>query len=116
MKFDNKEFIAQQIKLHRKKAGITQEELAEMVDLSTQHISRIESGCYIPSLKSFFLIVSKLNIDLRLFGYNLNLTNNQKKDKLIKNIISATDAEIIFYENLMEATNKSLDQVKTKLL
>lgn len=116
MKFDDKNYIAQQIKIHRRKAGLTQEELAEMVDLSTQHISRIESGCYIPSLKSFFMIVSKLNIDLRLFGYNSNLAKNERKDKLIENIISATDAELIFYENLMEATNKSLNKVKRDLL
>lgn len=54
MRFDDKQFLAEQIKLHRKKANLTQEELAERVDLSTQHISRIETGCYIPSLKSFF--------------------------------------------------------------
>lgn len=53
MKFDDKVFIAKQIRLHRKKLGLTQEELAEKVDLSVQHISRIESACYIPSLKSF---------------------------------------------------------------
>ena len=116
MKFDDKKFIAQQIKIHRKKAGLTQEELAEMVELSTQHISRIESACYIPSLKSFFLIASKLNIDLRLFGFNTNLTNNPIKDKLIKNVIAATDAELIFYENLMDAANISLNKVKRELL
>ena len=57
MKFDNKSYIAEKIKYHRKKMNFTQAELAEMVDLSVQHISRIESGCYIPSLKSFFILV-----------------------------------------------------------
>lgn len=44
MKFDDKTFIAKQIKLHRKKAGMTQAELAEKVNLTTQHISGIESA------------------------------------------------------------------------
>ena len=43
------------IKALREKQRMTQAELAEKVDLSDQHISRIESGCYIPSLKSFFM-------------------------------------------------------------
>lgn len=116
MKFDDKKFIAQQIKIHRKRAGYTQEQLAEMVNLSTQHISRIESGCYIPSLNSFFMIVNALKIDLKIFGFNLNLTSNAVRDSIIQKVSSATDAELIFYENLIEATSKSLNRVKKDLL
>ena len=116
MKFDDKVFIAQQIRLHRKKLGLTQEELAEKVDLSVQHISRIESACYIPSLKSFFMIASVLKIDLRNFGYNTESTSNPQKDKLIQNITKATDAELIFYENVMSAITNSLAKVKRELL
>lgn len=116
MKFDDKEFIAKQIKMHRKKLGITQEELAEKVDLTTQHISRIESACYIPSLKSFFLIAQVLNMDLRQFGFDVQTASNPTKDELIRRIINATDAELIFYESLMEATTKSLTKLKKVLL
>ena len=84
--------------------------------MSTQHISRIESGCYIPSLKSFFAIASALNIDLKLFGYNVNKSNNPIKDELIYKILSATEAELIFYENSIDAINKSLNKVKRDLL
>lgn len=116
MKFDDKIFLAAQIKEHRKKLGMTQEELAEKVDLSAQHISRIESACYVPSLKSFFMIASVLNMDLRLFGFNVNITKNPLKDELIRKILLATDAELIFYENSFEAINKSLSKVKRELL
>ena len=116
MKFDDKVFIAQQIRLHRKKLGMTQEELAEKVDLSVQHISRIESGCYIPSLKSFFLLATVLNIDLRIFGYNIQTSANPQKDKLIYKITNSTDAELIFYENIMDAVSLSLAKVKQELL
>jgi len=116
MRFDDKEFIGQQIRLHRKKLGLTQEELAEKVDLSVQHISRIESGCYIPSLKSFFLIAKTLKIDLRIFGYNIESSTNPQKNKLIDNITKATDAELIFYENFISAVLNSLAKVKSELL
>ena len=116
MKFDDKHFLAEQIKKYRKKAGLTQAELAEKIDLSVQHISRIESGYYIPSLKTFFMLVSVLNIDLRLFGFDMQSTNNQKINKLINRITTATDAELIFYENIINAVDKSLSQVKKELL
>ena len=116
MKFDDKNFLAYQIKLHRKKLGITQAELAEKVDLSVQHISRIESGCYTPSLKSFFMIANELQIDLKVFGYDIKANENQQKEKLIQKISNASDAEIIFYENAFIAISKSLEQLKQKLL
>ena len=116
MKFDDKVFIGKQIRLHRRKLGMTQEQLAEKVDLSVQHISRIESGCYIPSLKSFFLIISILKIDLKIFGYNIESTINPQKDNLINNITKATDAELIFYENISVAITSSLAKVKRVLL
>lgn len=116
MKFDDKAYLAKTIKIHRKKLNLTQAELAERVDLSDQHISRIESGCYTPSLKSFFQIVSVLSIDLREFGFNTDLTNNPTKDSLISRIAQATDAELIFYENSINAINKSLTTLKKNLL
>lgn len=116
MKFDDKQYLAKQIKLRRKELKLTQAQLAEKVDLSVQHISRIESGCYIPSLKSFFMIVKVLKLDLRKFGFDIELTNNTLRDKLINMIINSTDAELIFYENTMNAVNKSLSTIKNKLL
>ncbi len=116
MKFDDKFFIAQKIKTYRKKQGLTQEKLAELIDLSVQHVSRIENGCYIPSLKTFFMIISVLNIDLREFGFNPKSTNNPTRDKLIEKIVNATDTELIFYDNMTTAIGKSLSDMKQKLL
>ena len=116
MKFDDKKFIAQQIRLHRKKLHMTQEELAEKVGLSVQHISRIESACYIPSLKSFFMIAEVLNIDLRIFGFGLAKTSDPQRDNLIQRITQATEAELIFYDNISLAITNSLAKVKRVLL
>lgn len=115
MKFDDKNFLAEQIKIHRRKAGFTQAELAEKVDLSVQHVSRIENGCYFPSLNSFFMIVSVLKIDLRVFGFNMGVTEDTVKNELIKNIINASRTEMIFYENLIPAINQGVNRVKKEL-
>lgn len=109
--FYDKDYLAKLIRSYRKKAGLTQAELAELADLSVQHVSRIESGCYTPSLKSFFMLISILKIDLFRCGFNTILTENSVKDKLIKNIAMASDEEVVFYNNIMEAVNKSFANI-----
>lgn len=116
MKFDDKKYIAERIRFHRKKMNLTQSELAEMVDLSDQHLSRIERGCYIPSLTTFFQLVKILKIDLKEFGFNAEETQNSLKNKLINSIALATDAELIFYENMLNAVDVSLNKVKKEIL
>ncbi|MCM1004253.1 MAG: helix-turn-helix transcriptional regulator [Candidatus Gastranaerophilales bacterium] len=115
MRFDDKKFIAEQIFVHRRAAGLTQAQLAEMVELSVQHISRIESGHYIPSLKTFFMLASVLKLDLRIFGFDSALTEDNVKNKLIQTIISASKTELIFYENFIDAVNASIVRMKKEL-
>ena len=114
MKFDDKKFIGNTIKTYRKKLNLTQSELAEMVDLSDQHISRIESGCYVPSLPTFFDLVNVLKIDLQEFGFNIEMTSNPLKKKLLDKISSATETELVFYNNLINAINSSFEKTKNK--
>ena len=65
--------IGQRIKEYRKKAHLTQENLAEKVGISTVHLSHIESGNAIFSLKVFIFISIALNVstDYLIFGIRL---------------------------------------------
>lgn len=114
MKFDDKNFIAQKIKTYRKKMGLTQEQLAEQIDLSVQHVSRIENGCYIPSLTTFFKIISILQIDLKEFGFNIEKNNNPIINNIIENITNASDEELIFYENMIKCIKDSFSKIKKR--
>ena len=67
MIFDDKYFIGRKLKSFRKKRGLTQAELAEMVDMSEKHISKIEAGIHIPSISAFFKIVNELDIGCLLY-------------------------------------------------
>jgi len=107
MRFDDKKFVADRIKYYRKKKNFSQRELAEKVGLGEQAISRLECGYYLPSLKTFFMIVSVLNIDLSEFGYSNNEVKNPVKRLLIDRINSASEEELIFYKNLFESIDKS---------
>ena len=63
MIFDDKYFIGRKIKSFRKKRGLTQAELAEKIDLSEKHISKIEAsihGLFYWILYSFSLLYSVL--------------------------------------------------------
>lgn len=115
MKFNDKNYIAEKIKYHRKKQNLTQAELAEMVNLSDQHLSRIESGCYIPSLPTFFTIIETLKIDLREFGYNIETTENNVKNELIDIIAKSNSNELIFYNKIIKSIKESFYNLKDNI-
>ena len=98
----------------RENNNLTQQKLAEMLEVSVEHISRIESGCYVPSLTTFFDLVNVLKIDLQEFGFGVNETTNPIKNELLNKISSATDLELIFYNNVFNAICSSLEETKRK--
>lgn len=53
--------IGRRIRTARLDKGMTQEQLAEAVDVGVTHISHIETGATIPSLKTFIGIVNELD-------------------------------------------------------
>ncbi len=50
------------IKKYRKKLGITQEKLAELIDISPRQLQRIENGSSETSLKTLKKLIEVLNI------------------------------------------------------
>jgi transcriptional regulator with XRE-family HTH domain len=59
----NLKAIGQRIKQAREIIGLTQEQLAEKVNLSTSHMSVIERGVKPPKLETFVEIVNVLKVD-----------------------------------------------------
>ena len=53
--------VGQRIKALREKRGMTQEDLAALVEISTTHMSVIERGTKIPRLDTFVAIANALN-------------------------------------------------------
>ena len=98
MKFDDKKFIAEKIKY--------------MADLSDQHLSRIERGCYTPSLTTFFLLVKILKMDLKEFGFDITETANPTKNKLIDLINKANDYELVFFNDVITSLDNALKKVR----
>ncbi len=64
------ELVGVQIAKRRKEREFTQEQLAELVSVSTETISRLERGVSVPSLKTLEKISQALNIPLKeLFDF-----------------------------------------------
>ena len=116
MIFDDKFFIANKIKLARKNLNMTQAQLAELIDISVQQMSRIEVGTYIPSLPTFLKIVKVLNLTLDDFGINACVNNNDLRSNLIKKISLMNNVELKCCENSINTMQENLKIIKANLI
>jgi len=66
---DLRKVLATNMKQHRKRLGLSQAKLAELVDVSDNHIALIETGRRFPSITMLELLAVALGIDiLELFS------------------------------------------------
>lgn len=62
--------IRNSIRKHRKRLGLSQEKLAEIIDCSREHIARIENGKVNLGLENFIKLAKVFNVTLdELAGY-----------------------------------------------
>lgn len=73
--------LATNVKIERKRQGISQEVLAEKLGVSASYISKIERGLITPSLKTLDKLAKKLNVP----PYML-LMKEEMQDKTTKQI------------------------------
>ena len=101
MVFSDKKFVGKKIKEFRKKANLTQAELAEKVGLSETHMSKIEIGANSPTLENFLKICEVLNLSLEEFGVNVQNKKSLVREKFIEMIYQLPDNKLEFYSNLI---------------
>ena len=100
---DNKKLLGKRIKELRKDAGLTQEKLAELIDIETTSLSGIESGRHFPSLPTLEKIAKNLNVELKsLFNFNHLRTIEQMKADIVNNIDKLSDEKISFIYKFFE--------------
>ncbi len=106
----DKKYLGLKIKNARKTAKLSQEELAEKVGMTEKNISNIERGLQYPSLENFVKILELLNISLKEFGIDKDLSKNENKYKieLIKNIELMDDKKIKILLKFAESINEIL--------
>ena len=93
------------MKKYRKERHLTQEQLAEKIDSSTNYIGTIEIGKKFPSPQMIERIAQALQIDsLQLFQINTNFT--------IENSIDMDSLKNSLLKNISKAVEKSLEGIQ----
>ena len=92
---DELNILGKRIAELRSKKGLTQEQLAELVGYSTNHISKLELARTNPSFELLIKIAAALNIELKdLFDFKDYITPEHLRNDMIKIIKSSTDKQI----------------------
>ena len=101
--------IGTRIRAMRKKYGITQEKLAERANVGTAHISHIETGNTIPSLKTFVEIVNELggSADALLCDH-LERTPIIFQEEIAQALSDCSETELQILSDLIPAIKQSL--------
>ena len=100
---DNKKLLGKRIKELRKEAGLTQEKLAEMINIETTSLSGIESGRHFPSLPTIEKIANNLKVELKsLFDFNHLKPIELMKTDIINNLDNISNDKIVFIHKFFE--------------
>ena len=98
----NKKEIGNTLKMYRKLAGLTQEKLAELVNIHEKQISRIESGVHFPTFDNFVKIMDALKIDFSDFSKNNLEKSGPIKRKLFYILNNSDEEELKMYLKIIE--------------
>ena len=93
-----KKEIGEIIQNQRRQKGITQDELAEKIDISTNYLSKVERGLSILNTESFLKMADVLDFTLENFGIKIKTENyNTEQQEIIKKILSASPEKLKLY-------------------
>lgn len=108
----NYEEIGKRIRKYRKLKKLSQEQLAEKINISTTHMSHIETGSTKLSLQVLvdLATILEVNTDDLIFEKKGESTN-----KKINDILSECDEkQIEFIENILKSTKDALDKYEER--
>ena len=98
--------VGKNIKKFRREKGYTQAEIAEMIDVSTIHMSHIETGYVSMSLECLVKICDALKItpdSLLLSGYEINEASAVKQLSTIMNNLTDSEKKLVIdFADLLE--------------
>ena len=82
------EIISKKIKEARKSASLTQAELAERVNVSTNAIAKLETNLMNISLQTLVNIANVLNIDINYLLFNRDIKEKTSQDIFLDSLVS----------------------------
>ena len=105
------EKIGQNIRKQRKKCGLSQEQLAELAEISTTHMSHIETGSTKVSLPTLFMLSRALSCTLDEFvSEQEELSQKIRENSLLAVLQDCNDSEFRILMEIMKSTKKALHE------
>lgn len=105
--------IGKQIKKNRLNRGMTQEVLAEQVNISIPHISRIENGSSSPSLQTLVDICNTLDITIDdLMQDSLPAVKKRIGGRLESLLADCTTAEMNMIVNVVDVLLQEIREIR----
>lgn len=104
----DKKYIAQILQNARKKKGLKQAQLAEMIGISEKHLSKIETGKNYPALDNFLKMVEILELSMKDFGLKNENKVSEQKVYLQKIINTSSEKQLTIYCDMIDAIQKHL--------
>ena len=98
----SQEILGKNIKLNREKAGLTQESLAEKLDISVQHLSNIERGRRFVTSDLLDRIAVTFNISFSDLFLNKELNKTTQQKNQIKRISAIIDTELSTFHDTIK--------------
>ena len=102
----DKKYIAQILQNARKKKGLKQAQLAEMIGISEKHFSKIETGKNYPELDNFLKMVEILELSMKDFGLKNENKVSEQKVYLQKIINTSSEKQLGIYIDMINALQK----------
>lgn len=103
--------IGQRIRKYRKAKGLSQEQLAEIVDISTTHMSHIETGNTKLSLQVFVDLAEALQVNVDSLLTDVNMTNKQQTYQEIMDILDqCTPAQAQALKEIISSTWNAINK------
>lgn len=104
--------IGQKIRKFRKGCGLSQEQLAEKVGISTTHLSHIETGNTKLSLPVFVDIAEALSVQTDELLYDTPSINLSTKAEILNVLDSCSTQDFYILRDIINATKRSLDKYR----
>lgn len=104
----DKKYIAQILQNARKKKGLKQAQLAEMIGISEKHLSKIETGKNYPALDNFLKMVEILDLSMKDFGLKNENKVSEQKIYLQKIINTSSEKQLGIYIDMINALQKHI--------